>query len=60
MACILAIALKEEKAYTKLQAGYHLEPTGLDAVSENGKIECLNDTFASMVRYILYIAALPV
>jgi hypothetical protein len=30
-------------------AGYAIEPTGLDAVNENGKVERTNGTFGAMV-----------
>jgi hypothetical protein len=39
-------------------AGYAFEPTGSDAVSENGKVERANGTFGAMVRCLLYSAGL--
>jgi hypothetical protein len=39
-------------------ATYVVEPTGSDAASENGKVECPNGTLAAMVRCLLYSAGL--
>jgi hypothetical protein len=40
--------------------GYDIEPTGSDAVNENGKVERTNGTFGAKVRFLLYIAVLSV
>jgi len=42
-----------------MQAVYHLEPTGSDAISENGKVEHLDGIFALMLQSLLHGAGLP-
>jgi len=42
-----------------MQAVYHLEPTGSDATSENGKVEHLDGIFAWMLQSLLHGAGLP-
>ena len=37
---------------------YHIEPTGSDSPSQNGKVERLNGTFGVMVRALLYSSGL--
>ena len=46
---------------TKVQAQYNyvVESTGADSASQNGGVERYNDTFAVMVRTLLYGSALP-
>ena len=39
-------------------AGYSLEPTGNDSANQNGKVERINGTLATMVRSLLYSAGL--
>jgi hypothetical protein len=38
---------------------YKVEPTGADSLSQNGGVECFNQTLGTMTRALLYRASLP-